>query len=124
MKRRTMWMTVGLALGATLGAMTLVQAQQKPQPKPSQSPAARDSSQAAQLPAGVDTGVPGSAQNTPLGAETTGEIRRGGVLRRRARPTDPSASDVPRPAVNDSAAARLAARKPEGAKPAASAAQK
>ena len=116
MNRRVMWMTVALVLGVAGGA----QAQLKPPPKPSPSAAARDNSQAAQLPAGVDTGVPGSAQNAPVGLDANGQGPRGTLLRRRARPADPGASDVPRPAVNDSAAARLAARKPDApARPAA-----
>lgn len=122
MDRHTMWMGLAVAAGITLGVVaTAADAQQKPPPQPTPSPAARDNSQAAQLPAGVDTGVPGSAQNAPLGTESTGPIQRARLDPRRSRTAAAAASGAPRPAVNDSAAARLAARKPtEAAAPAAS----
>ncbi len=107
----------------TAAALTIaltVQAQ-KPPPQPSTPVNARDNSQAAQLPAGPDNGVPGSAQNAPLGTEASGEIRRGGLLKRRV--PESAASAAARTRVDDSAAARLAARKPGdiSAKPAAAA---
>ncbi|MBS0447799.1 MAG: hypothetical protein JSR59_17810 [Proteobacteria bacterium] len=103
-----------------LAGASAAQAQTKPQPQPSTSPASRDNSQANQLPAGPDAGIPGTAQNAPLGTSAldssqTSTVRRDARTRRRA----PAASAPA--AVNDSAAARLAARKPGAAKAAASA---
>ena len=88
----------------------------KPQPQPSLSPAAVGNSQSSQLPAGTDTGVPGNAQNPKVtGNLIGGDNTRRGYKRMREE-------EEAGPAIDDSAAAKLAARgAPKGATPASAA---
>ncbi len=87
---------------------------QKPPPQPSPSPAATSNSQAAKLPSGTDTGEPGSGNSESLGTpSTTGEKNRRPLIRKRGAATPPPrvASGVGgRTGVDDTAAARAAAR--------------
>lgn len=80
----------------------------KPDPKPSPSAAAAGNSQSSQLPAGADTGLPGTSQKPSLSDNVTGDTTRRSVLRRRAAER---AASGPRGGVDEGAAATAAARR-------------
>ena len=117
---------VSIALTMALAA-TAAHAQQKPAPQPSPSPAARSNSQAAKLPSGTDTGEPGSGNSETLGTPAAnGEKNPRPLIRKRGAAAPPArvASGVGgRTGVDDTAAARAAARSTPSAAPAASGAK-
>ena len=93
----------GLVVSGIFAVSVAAHAQSaKPEPKPSPSPAAAGNSQTSQLPAGVDSGVPGTGQTPSLSGPGTNDKTRRSLLRRRD-----AAASAP---VNDSAAAQAAAR--------------
>lgn len=106
--------SISVAFGLLAAAGGSVAQTPKPERKPSLSPAAAGATQSSQLPAGVDTGEPGGGQPSTLEGTVPRDQTRKNLLKSRD-----TAASGPNAGVDDSAAAKLAAR--QAPRPAAAA---